>query len=206
MSDSIKHQHLVKSFWDTRLPIQTAGHFTAVTTVLYQAWNHLEAPQLCLWCQHAESRCGKDLTGPLHVVKRSITISFLCLEEAGTRVRHGDAKGHHGADRISLKCHLKQTSSDKVMPFLCPSPLLKITLCCGAKADVKTARLCEAGMIMKTANRSWGKRNELEAAIWACRSCRKCVQQILTQQVLNRSAFCVSWNTYRSQLKNKCLA
>lgn len=84
--------------------------------------------------------------------------------------------------QISLKCRLKRTSSDKVMPFLCPSPVLKITVCCGAKAD---GRADSTAAVMKTANRRGGKRNNLEAA---GRACSKYVRQILNQQVLKRSA------------------
>lgn len=37
-----------------------------------------------------------------------------------TRVHWGEAKGHCSGGQIPLKWHLKQTSSDKVVPFLCP--------------------------------------------------------------------------------------
>lgn len=41
-------------------------------------------------------------------------------ETAAAHVHWGDAKGHHSGGQIPLKWHLKQTSSDKVVPFLCP--------------------------------------------------------------------------------------
>ncbi|CAF97454.1 unnamed protein product [Tetraodon nigroviridis] len=56
-----------------------------------------------------------------------------------TRVRRGDARGQRDAAQISLKCHLKQTSSDKVMPFRCPSPSLKIKLVPWSKGGWKMA-------------------------------------------------------------------
>lgn len=41
-------------------------------------------------------------------------------ETALAHVDSGDAKGHHSSGQIPLKWHLRQTSSDKVVPFLCP--------------------------------------------------------------------------------------
>lgn len=51
-----------------------------------------------------------------------------------------------------------------------------------------TTRRCEAGTIAKTANWSGSKRKELQVSVWVCRSCRKCVLQILNQQALRRGA------------------
>lgn len=139
MSHSIKHQHLVKSFSDTRLPIETAGHFATVTTVLYQAWNHLEAPPITPRMSTHGIEVQRRFNRPIVHCKKFhqnlFSSSFCVWMRRCGHICRGDAKGQHGAVQISLKCHLKQTSSDRVMPFRCPSPSLKIKLCCGAKAD-----------------------------------------------------------------------
>lgn len=41
-------------------------------------------------------------------------------ETASAHVHWGDAKGHCSGGQLPLKWHLKQTSSDKVVTFLCP--------------------------------------------------------------------------------------
>lgn len=41
-------------------------------------------------------------------------------ETASARIHGGDAKDRHSAGQIPLKWYLKQMSSDKVVPFLCP--------------------------------------------------------------------------------------
>lgn len=45
-------------------------------------------------------------------------------------VHWGDAKGHHSGGQIPLKWHPRQTSTDKVVPFLCPLPQRTVTLHC----------------------------------------------------------------------------
>lgn len=47
----------------------------------------------------------------------------------------GDATGHHSDAQISLKWHLRQTSSDKEVPFLCPLPQLTTTSHCAPRME-----------------------------------------------------------------------
>lgn len=56
-------------------------------------------------------------------------------ETMSARVRRGEARGQRRGGPIPLKWRLRQTSSDKVVLFLCPSP----------RPDNNTAPLCSKG-------------------------------------------------------------